>query len=221
VAEHWEAPFPLGYTAAAENTGSVAAPLLAGFSFALVGLIVPSPGDLRWPNLALSLLVASGVSFIAAVQCGFWARQFAVTPDEIRLWHPDYPEGRMRALQRLHARCFYRWNGRLNRSYRAGIVLLLLGVTFTLVPPGHVGWLRSVAVAIAAAATAGELLWIGATWLLAGSPTMAYDDQPDVPAEDVHARTLRSSPRLRALARLFVPLERIQLTPEEKAPDPS
>jgi hypothetical protein len=221
VAEHWEAPFPFGYAAAAENTGSVAAPLLAGFSFALVGLIIPAPGDLRWPNLALCLLVASGVSFIAAVQCGFWARQFVVTPDELRQWHPEYAQGRMHALQRLHARCFQRWNGRLNRSYRAGIVLLLLGVTFALVPPGHVGWLRSLAVAIAAAATAAELLWIGSTWLLAGSPTMAYDDQPDAPKGGVPARALRTSRPLRAVARQFVPLERIQLTAEEKAPDPS
>lgn len=219
--EHWEAPFPFGYAAAAENTGSVAAPLLAGFSFALVGLIVPAPEHLRWPDLALSLLVASGVSFVAAVQCGFWARQFVATPDEIRLWHPEYPQGRMQALQRLHASCFRRWNGRLNRSYRAGIVLLLLGVTFVLVPPGHVGWLRGLAVAIAAAATAAELLWIGSTWLLVGSPTMAYDDQPDVPGDGVQARALRSSPLLRAVARVFVPLERIQLTAEEKASGPS
>lgn len=220
MTERWEAPFPFGYPAAAENAGSVAAPLLAGFSFALVGLIIPSPEHLRWPNLALSLLVASGVSFIASVQCGFWARQFVVTPDEIKLWHPDYPQGRMQALQRLHAACFYRWNGRLNRSYRAGIALLLFGVTFALVPPGDIGWLRGVAIAVAAGATLAELMWMAAIWLLAGNPTMAYDDQPDVPRAGVRARAVRSWPPLRAAARLFVPLERIQLTAEERSPDP-
>jgi hypothetical protein len=194
---------------------------LAGFSFALVGLVLPSPENFRWPNAALACLLAGGVAFIAAVQCWFWARQYAITPDDIKRWNPNYPEGRKRALQRLHNVGFYKWNGRLLLSYRAGISLLLVGMTFALVPPGEVGWLRGVTIGIAALATLGELWWIFATWLLYGSPDMAYEDQPDIPRDDVRMRWLRSWRPLRRLARPFVPLPRIHRTADELLADRS
>jgi hypothetical protein len=167
--------------------------------------------------VTLICLVAAGVAFIAAVQCSFWARQYVVTPDDFKLWHPDYPPVRTQALQRLHNLGFSEWNSRLNRTYRGAILLLLLGVTFALIPPGHIGWSRSVSVAIAALACVAEASWIAATWLLYGSPTMAYDDQPDTPRGDVRARWLRSWQPLRRVARMFVPLQRIQLNAEERS----
>jgi hypothetical protein len=216
MTEEWPAPFPYGYKAASESVGSVAAPLLAGFSFALVGLVIPSPDHLRWPNLALVPLVAGGAAFIAAVQCSFWARQYAISPDDIKLWRPGYSPGRIHALLRGHDAGFKKWNARMNYSYRAGIVLLLLGVMFALVPPGHIDALRALSVGVAALAAVGELGWIFATWFLDGSPSMVYNDESDVPESGTRFRKLRSSKLLRAFAREYVPLPRIQVTPEER-----
>jgi len=220
VPEQWQAPFPFGYQAAAESAGSVAAPLLAGFSFALVGLVIPSPEHFRWPDLALLFLFTAGVAFIAAVQSSFWTRQYSITPEDIKLWRPEYPSGRMHASQRLHSVAFYKWNGRMNRSYRTGIMLLLVGMTLSLIPPHHVGWGRWLAIAVAIVASLLELFWIAAIWLLDGSPTMAYDDQPDEGPSNAAFAWLRNRKSLRYMARWFVPLARIQLTEEERAAPP-
>jgi hypothetical protein len=216
VPEQWKAPFPFGYAAAAESVGSVASPLLAGFSFALVGLVLPSPEHFRWPNAALLFLFGAGVLFIAAVQFSFWARQYAITADDIKLWQPDYPPGRMHALQRLHITAFNKWNARMNRSYRWGIMALLIGLTLSLVAPSHIGWGRGLVIAVGVLASLLELLWIASTWFLTGSPTTAYDNQPDQPSANLPFAWVRRRRSLRYVARCFVPLTRIQLTEEER-----
>jgi hypothetical protein len=200
--EHWVAPFPYGYPAATESVGSVASPLLAGFSFALVGLVIPAPEHFRWPNATLAVLFLAGALFIFSVQCSFWARQYEITPNDINLWTPAYPQGRKQALQRLHSVGFNTWNSRMNRAYRFAILCLLVGVMLALLPPGHVSWLRRVAVALAVLASLVEAAWIAAMWLIHGSPSMAYDDQPDVPRDDVRFLRLRKNALLRWLARL-------------------
>jgi len=215
VAEKWDQPFPYGYPASAESAGSVAAPLLAGFSFALVGLVIPSPNDFRWPSAALLLLLAAGLAFIGAVQCWFWARMYAITPQDIDLWRPDYPAKQKLAIQRLHMRGFDIWSSRFNRFYRVGILLLLAGMTFTLVPRGDIGPVRSLAIALAAAGFIAELVWIAAIWLLKGSPVGAYDKQVDEPKEGVRFSQVRRSPILRRVARAIVPLPRIELPPPD------
>jgi hypothetical protein len=124
----------------------------------------------------------------------------------------------MHALQRLHSVAFYKWSGRMNRSYRAGIMLLLVGMTISLIPPHHVGWGRWLAIGMAIAASLLELFWIAAIWLLNGSPTMAFDTQLDQTPADAPFGWLRNRRSLRYLARWFVPLARIERTAEERAP---
>src|SRR6266851_2942460 len=102
--EDWEAPWPYAYPDAMDSASSVAAPLLAGFSFTLIALIVPEARGIRWPGAALSLLVAAGLSFIASVQCGFWARMWSIKPSDLNDWRPKDPDARKHAEQRAHAR---------------------------------------------------------------------------------------------------------------------
>ena len=147
---NWDAPWPYGYPGSVESAGSVAAPLLAGFSFALIGLIVPEGTGIRWPGLALTLFVAAGLLFVAAVQCGFWARLWTVTPSDLCEWSPDDPDDRKRAEQRLHAKGFRLWSNRLTWAYRWGILALLAGVTILLVPPGNLSGMRWAAIVLAA-----------------------------------------------------------------------
>lgn len=206
----YEAPWPYGFPSSIDSAGTVAAPLLAGFSFTLIGLIVPKAEGMRWPGVALCLLVAAGIAFIAAVQCGFWARQWIVAPPELSEWHPEYEPARRVAIQRLHQEGFSIWARRFSRVYRVAILLLLAGVAVSLVPPGGVGLSRWFAIGIASAGCVAEAGWIVAIWLLKGSPVGAYDDQADVPERGYRQWYRRLRPA-RWLARKIVPVVRIQL----------
>jgi hypothetical protein len=48
--------------------GTVVAPLLAGFSITLLGLVVVNGRYLRWPDLALLLLAGASVLLLSVVQ---------------------------------------------------------------------------------------------------------------------------------------------------------
>lgn len=104
-----------GYRRAVESAGSVAAPLLAGFSLTLLGLIVPSfaderttaiaPGGLRVitekdefsaaPEAAAGLLLLAGLLLIFSVQAAVTVRRHDHTPSEIKdLWPQHFPESK-------------------------------------------------------------------------------------------------------------------------------
>jgi hypothetical protein len=205
----WRAPWPYGDFAAAESAGSVASPLLAGFCFALIGLIVPEGKGIRWPDLALALLVAGGFSFIAAVQCGTWARQWTVTPQELDEWSPGEELARIQAEQRAHFVGFSTWSRRLRFTYRCGIVALLAGVMVMLIPSSHITLMRGLVIGTAAFGLLLECLWIASGWLLKGSQDCLYGDKPDVPKSGTPMLKLRGSPWLRRVARAFRPLVRV------------
>lgn len=202
----WDAPWPYGYPGAVDSASGIVAPLLAGFSFALIGLIVQDPTALRWPGVALALLVAAGMSFVAAVQCGFWAKEWVTTPSEIEEWHPNDTPQETHDDQRIHRRGFKLWARRLRFTYRLGIVTLLAGVTVALVPVTDMNSLQKVAVLIAAIGLALELSWISAGWLLRGSPMALYHGQADVTKPGTTFLRLRSVRTLRWLARRFEPV---------------
>lgn len=164
----WTVPDPYGSPAALQSAGSVAAPLLAGFCFALVGLVLTSPERIRWPDATLVLLTAAGLSLIAAVQCAAWARRWDVSPAEILSWWPDFaalPEAAQEHVyeeQRTHAGRYVRWARAARLSYNAGILALLAGVTVLLAPPDHysVVSLRGVAMLLGLLGFLGELAWV-------------------------------------------------------------
>jgi disulfide bond formation protein DsbB len=173
-------PAPYGAPAAAEGRGSVVAPLLAGFSFALIGLIVQSEQTLRWPGLALFLLASAGVLLIAVVQFTFQARQYQVSPSEARDWWPDWdsdPERRDRVYDELrtYRACHLFWIRRARWAYNAGICALLLGLATVLIPRSTVGGGgispgRLAAVAVILAGLALEFALLAAHWLLGSRP---------------------------------------------------
>jgi hypothetical protein len=210
--EDWEAPWPYGYADAMDSASSVAAPLLAGFSFTLIALIVPKTQGIRWPGAALSLLVAASLLFIASVQCGFWARMWSIKPSDLTDWRPSDRDVRKHAEQRAHARGNAIWSLRFRRAYRAGILALLAGVAILLVPSGHISFMRWIAIVIAVAGWALEASWIASSWLLKGSPISIYTDehdeplQPDEPAAQTPLLWIRRFPPLRRVARRFEPL---------------
>lgn len=69
------------------SVSGVASPLLAGGALALAGVIVQQEDALRYPGVALLLLVGAMLLLIAAMQCGAWAVQHAgVSAEDGRWW---------------------------------------------------------------------------------------------------------------------------------------
>lgn len=163
-------PSPYGEPAAVDSLGGIAAPLLAGFSLALIGLVAQAPQSSRWPDLALLLLAGTTVVMLASVQFAFRARRFAVTPAEAAGWHPDFPDDperqeRVYAEIRAHRRAHRVWSQRARLAYNTGVCLLLLGLATTLLPAGRPSALRLSTVVLVLLALVGELTLLACGWL--------------------------------------------------------
>jgi hypothetical protein len=216
----WKRPVPPGIPEAVGSAGAVAAPLLAGFSVTLIvlilelitnppsisqaGKVIATPGPVRWPEVALSLLVAATVALLAAVQCAFWARQYQVLPDEMEQWRGGlegdgaieegaWAEARREqfgfaALQAVWIRRF-RW------AYHSGILMVLAALIVLLVPGGNISAGRWLAIGIATIGGLGELTWIIATEL---AQKWGHDDPPN------------PSCTRRMIRRIVPPFERIE-----------
>jgi MFS family permease len=145
----WAArPTPYGAPAAVEGLGGIVAPLLAGFSLTLLGLVVQAEDDLRWPDLALLLLSLAVVLLVLVVQFAFRARQHATTPAQAKEWWPDFdhdPERQQRVYQELavYAACHAWWTTRARALYNTAVCVLLLGLAVVLVPTHPLGPLRA------------------------------------------------------------------------------
>src|SRR6185437_13136820 len=143
----------------------VAAPLLAGFSIAFIGLAIGSAPAFRWPGWTLLSLTMSGLLLSSAVQGGFWVRHDRPDVDN---------EDQLR--WNLAMREYKRWLRVTRWAYNAGIALLLLGLALALYPRAHdpaAPW-RQVAAAVAGAAAVGEVVWA----LLARRSTLGTSRRP-------------------------------------------
>ncbi len=185
-------PSPYGVPAAIEMMGSVAAPLLAGFSLTLLILIITNPDAFRWPGPVLVALAFAAVTLISVVQFTFWARSCTVTPDELKSWWPDLETEERRVVVRgeqlAHERARRTWSRRARWSYRLGIITLLLGMAIALIPPGHVTTARWIASSVVLLGLLFEVLWViaafghnrGKNWSWAEwfSPTSPWKEPP-------------------------------------------
>lgn len=166
----WKVPWPYGYPQAVDSAGSVAAPLLAGFSITLLGIAIASSTGMRWANEAMVALAAATGLLVFAVQAAFIARSFHVTPAELLGWwaEPDKNPGlaQLHQWQAEHKVNYDIWAARFRLSYNLGLVLLLAGVALCLVPP-TVGrnTPRWVAFAMMTGTVVFEGLWICRDWL--------------------------------------------------------
>ncbi len=163
----WEVPSPYGYAAAIDGMGSIAAPLLAATSVALVGLVLTLGSSIRWSNVAMLLLVGSSFGFVGSVQLTFWAKRFVVTPADLADWWPDPDEARQAELeweQRYSQARFVTWANRSRWAYNVGILCLLGALPVMLVPRDHassINEVRLAVIALAAGAFIVEATWIG------------------------------------------------------------
>jgi hypothetical protein len=192
---YWKTPDLYGEAEALNSMGTIAAPLLAGFSLAAMAQTVTiTTSEARWPDAALLLFMLAAVLFVAAVQAMFWARGYQTTPQEIRDWWPDAADAQrltqLRREQKHHAAGFRMWSNRARVTYSAALLFLLAALTTLATPPEHYAHTQSwrwLAVAVGAAAFVAEVIWIGGSftnprWMtrLLQPP---YDDTPPEPVQ--------------------------------------
>jgi hypothetical protein len=135
-------PGPFGQAAAIDSVGGVAAPLLAGFAFVLIGLILQSSTAFRWPDVGLALLMLAALLLIAAVELAFSARRFYIPPSEWEGWERLASPGREEHLNKQVEFFLQKHSRRLARTryaYNFGVIALFLATAATLVPPGPIG----------------------------------------------------------------------------------
>jgi hypothetical protein len=148
--------------------GTIAAPLLAGFSLAaMVQTLTITKSQARWPGLALLLFLLAAVLFVATVQAMFWARGYQASPQQIEEWWPDTDDTKrmqlLRREQKLHVAGFRMWSNRARITYSAALLCLLAALTLLAVPPessDQSSVVRWLAVAAGAAAFIAETAWI-------------------------------------------------------------
>lgn len=161
-------PTPYGSYDAMESSGAVAAPLLAGFALTMAALVLTSPDRFRWPNLVLLLLTVAVICLVMSVQAAQWTRSFRVRPKEVDEWWPEmttleFDDQKSELLAHHLSRKM--WVGRQRTAYQLGIVGLLAGLAFALVPPNPapgvaVSNVRWLAVALAFVGFGLEVLWV-------------------------------------------------------------
>jgi len=169
--QYWKPPVPYGRPASVDAAGTVAAPLLAGFSITFVGLILSASDGASIPlrEPALAVLVLAALLLLGCVQCAFWARLYTVTPQDLMPWWPDLHGGstnaqlrhrQIRGAQWRYAHLSELWLERARWTYHGGILALLASVALVLVPANHhLAW-RWLSVGVTGLGFFAELYWV-------------------------------------------------------------
>ena len=158
----------LGYSDAVDRVGTTAAPLLAGFGLTLIGLTVVSDNNVRWPAPTLALLVLAVLLLIGAVQASFNARSWYIPLDEFLTRLGATPTDKRQIItgtyvQGLTKHAFWL---RLTRvTYNIGVLFLLAGLAFVVIPRGTISEGRCFVIVLASLGFVLETVWfIGSSW---------------------------------------------------------
>lgn len=153
-----------GYAEAIERVAFSAVPLLAGFAVTFIGFVLTGNVVMRWPNATLLALTTSVMLLLLALQLAFTARASYLPYSEFKerielIVKSDLGERieYVAALQRHK-----RFMAGVRVAYNLGIVALLVGLAAALVPANPdlvIDPERKAAIAVAALAALGELLW--------------------------------------------------------------
>ena len=154
--------FPFGAADATDKIGSTAAPLLAGFAFALIGLTIDKGNVMGEADLALLLLVFAGVALVSSVQLNFNARRYHFSVEEYfdlcRLAEDQKEEVSVSEVKKMAREYLGEeriWAERSRVAYNLGVAVFFFGVAATLIPVSgiwHLEPLRAAAVILVTAA---------------------------------------------------------------------
>jgi hypothetical protein len=127
-----------------DSVGTVALPLLAGFSITSLVVVSDDAVNFQWPGATILALAFAALALIVAVQCAYHARVYLSRKD------PEYKLGP-------------RWAKRTRRFYDAGLFALLISLGLVVVPRHIAGiqdCLRLAAVALTCVALLCEVIWV-------------------------------------------------------------
>ena len=178
-----------------EALTGTAAPLLAGFSLTLLGVIAQAPASFLWPGAAMTVLCVVVALLVACVQFGFRARSYLYTRADLEAWipgpHNQRYEDAFARQQRADWANWLKWHGKARFTYNSAIVLLAIGLALVIAPPtaypvpgnltGAERIIRWVGAAFALPAAAGELWWIGHDLYVERRARMCEDESECAP----------------------------------------
>lgn len=127
-----------------DSVGTVALPLLAGFSITAVVVVSDDAANFLLPGVTILVLAFAALALIVAVQCAYHAHVYLSEQD------PDHEKGLDWA----------RWS---RRFYDAGLLALLVGLALVVAPHRATGMqagLRWTASGLACLACFGEVAWV-------------------------------------------------------------
>jgi hypothetical protein len=158
-------PPTAAYADVVDKLGTIAAPLLGGFSITLLGLVVSKDAraTIRWPIWVLATLMAAAVLFLLAVQFTIAGRQFFLTTEEHKAQTPNVLRETRQQAYAAAMTDFRAWATRARIAFDAGLAALLLALVGVALPPGkvsHFGIGRWFALGIASVAFIGEVWWL-------------------------------------------------------------
>lgn len=162
---------PVRSTDGSDQVFSIAAPLLAGFSLALTGVLLQLPADgsdVRWRDTSFLPLTLSTLLYLLALHYAISARNLRVSDAALStVWSDDAKLRRARAVyDRAHSRA----NERAQLVLELGNVSLMTGILVVLVPSGHLSLVRCGTILLLAVTILAHVLlvtrrWIGVRWM--------------------------------------------------------
>lgn len=183
---NWQFRDPLGTVDAARAMGTIAAPLLAGFSLTTI-VVLLTAGSMPERDWGITVFAAAAMVFVFSMQFTYMGLMYAASPSERVDWMPRVPghepdEDAYADAAKVQAKDFElqeRYFTRAGMLYNFGILAYTTGLALILVPKT---WTipRGTAVAILGVAFVLEAIWVTTDlmghrvqWLLPGYQSLA------------------------------------------------
>lgn len=119
---------------------AISAPLLAGFSLTLIGVVSQDPTNFQLPGVVLALFTVVIILLVGCLQIGFRARGHLYSYSDVESWFPADQRDKETSddLRRQQEIDYHKWEklhsiGR--RYYNSAIVVLAIGLSVVLLPP--------------------------------------------------------------------------------------
>jgi hypothetical protein len=188
----WQFRDPLGSVDANRAMGTVAAPLLTGFSLTTI-VVLLTTGSMPELDWAIMILTATAVMFVLCMQFTYMGLMYAASPSERVDWMPRVPgsepgKAAYAEAARVQAEDFElqeRYFGRAGTLYNFAVLGYTAALGLTLVPRTWTAP-RGITLGIIAAAFGLEAVWTVSAmfgrrvqWLLPGYKSLSRKQKAD------------------------------------------
>ncbi|MFF4155935.1 hypothetical protein [Streptomyces sp. NPDC001678] len=139
----WRRPGRLGEGAAYDKVFTVAAPLLAGASSALLGIVIGQREPFRWAAPLLIALTLTTILMIVALMLGMVASRHLYSRQDVENWWGPLdrlPQDLAKDLgeeQKSEFAEWFRWMRLALAVFYWGLMLMAVSGVLVLVPPAH------------------------------------------------------------------------------------